>query len=67
MTTPPKGAQIIAEGHDYMVFSYDDKELGRYYILRGLDHTDYAFNREEWDKFAVLVAYADLKIRGRIE
>lgn len=63
----PKGTTLVAEGEGYMVLKYDDAELGAYYILKGLDMTDYVFNKQEWDHFAKFVAYADLKIRGAIE
>ena len=58
---------IIAEGHGYAVYRYDGMDLEVRYILKGLGHTDYGFDRAEWDRFAMLVAYADLKIRGAIE
>ena len=63
----PKGTTMIAEKNEYTVLRYDDKELGTFYILKGLGVTDYVFNRAEWDRFAELIAYADLKIRGAIE
>ncbi len=63
----PKGATIIAEGEGYMVLRYDDAELGIFYILKGLDATDYVFNKQEWDHFAKFIAYADIKIRSVTE
>ena len=62
----PKDAVIIAEGQGYAVLRIDiDSEP--YYILKGCANTDYLFNKEEWDRFAKTVAYADIKIRGGIE
>ena len=63
----PKGTTLVAEGEGYMVLRYDDEELGIFYILKCLDATDYVFNKQEWDRFAKLIAYADLKIRAVVE
>jgi len=55
--------ETIAQKGEYTVFT-----SGGNIYLRGLGHTVYFFEtREEWDEFAEIIAYADLKIRGRIQ
>lgn len=63
----PKGATIIAEGEGYAVLEIELEDLGTHYILKGLSTTDFLFSREEWDRFAKFIAFADLKIRGVTE
>lgn len=55
--------ETIAKKGEYTVFRSGDA-----IYLRGLGHSVYVFmTKGEWDEFAEIVAYADLKIRGRIQ
>ena len=63
----PKDAVVIAEGEGYLIYRWDDKDIGPLYILKGLGGCDYVFNKIEWDRFAKFIAYADLKIRAVVE
>lgn len=63
----PKGGTLVAEGEGYLIYRWDDKDLGPLYILKGFSECDYVFNKLEWDHFAKFIAYADLKIRAVVE
>ena len=63
----PDGGTLVAEGEGYLIYRWDDKDLGPLYILKGLGTTDYVFDKLEWDHLAKFVAYADLKIRAVVE
>lgn len=63
-----EGIIVIAEGQGYAVLR-NPGGGHPLFILKGLGRgiVDYVFNRGEWDRFAMTVAYADIKIRGGIE
>lgn len=63
----PDGGTLVAGGEGYLIYRWDDKDLGPLYILKGLSGCDYVFNKLEWDRFAKFIAYADLKIRAVVE
>jgi len=55
--------ETIAQKGEYTVFTNGNDAI----YLRGLGHVLFYFTRKDWDKFAEIIAYADLKIRGRIQ
>lgn len=61
-----EGLRLIADGGEYKVFAtpIGDKP---YYLLKGHRGTDYLFSEAQWDQYARVIAYADIKIRGGIE
>ena len=67
MTADNNTPRMIAEGEGYAVLEIELEDLGAYYIIKGLSTTDFLFSREEWDRLAKIIAYADLKIRSVTE
>lgn len=64
MTEPilPINCKEVARGQGLLVFTLND-----YIYLKGLTSATIAFNREQWDELAKIIAYADLKIRAVVE
>ena len=64
MTEPllPINCKEIARGPGLLVFKLND-----YIYIKGLTSATLAFNREQWDELAKIIAYADLKIRAVVE
>lgn len=64
MTEPllPINCKEVARGPGILVFTLND-----YIYLKGVTSATLAFNREQWDELAKIIAYADLKIRAVVE
>lgn len=64
MTEPllPINCKEVARGPGLLVFKLDD-----YIYIKGITSATLAFNREQWDELAKVMAYADLKIRAVLE
>ena len=64
MTEPllPVNCKEIARAPGILVFTLND-----YIYLKGITSATLAFNREQWDELAKIIAYADLKIRAVVE
>ena len=58
----PINCKEIARGPGLLVFKLND-----YIYLKGITSATLAFNREQWDELAKIIAYADLKIRAVVE
>lgn len=62
----PEGCTEIAHGGSFLVYKHKDDD-GTIFV-KGLDaHFILGLNRQEWDLFSAVIAYADLKIRGVME
>lgn len=58
----PINCKEIARGPGILVYTHD----GEVY-LKGITDATIAFNREQWDLLAKIIAYADLRIRAVVE
>ena len=58
----PINCKEIARGPGLLVFKLND-----YIYIKGITSATIAFNREQWDELAKIIAYADLKIRAVVE
>jgi hypothetical protein len=58
----PINCKEIARGPGLLIYRHGDNVY-----IKGITDATIAFNREQWDLLAKIIAYADLKIRGRIE
>ena len=58
----PINCKEVARGPGLLVFKLND-----YIYIKGITDATIAFNREQWDELAKIIAYADLKIRAVVE
>lgn len=62
----PEGVTVIVNTSSYAVWTFPiDGEP--YITLRGLDATDYVFNKRDWDIFSSVIRLADMKIQEEKE
>ena len=61
----PDGCREIAHGGGYVVYTHKDDDS--VIFIKGLDsHFIFGLDRQEWDMFSTVIAYADLKLRGHL-